>query len=68
MTTRSLTVDDVAARWQLHKRTVQKIVAAGRLETVRLGGSVRFTEAAIEAYESAHTDPGRTQPKRGGRQ
>lgn len=59
-----LTVDDVAARWQQHRRTVQKAVARGDIEVVRLGGSVRFTEAAVEAYERAHTDPGRTRPRR----
>lgn len=62
--TRLLTVDDVAARWQQHKRTVQKLVAAGAIEVVRIGRSVRITEHAVEAYERAHTDPGRTRPRR----
>lgn len=58
------TVEDVAKRWQQSVVTVQRRVAAGDIEVVRLGRSVRITEAALEAYERKNTDPGRTRPRR----
>jgi excisionase family DNA binding protein len=61
---RLLTVQDVAERWQQSVVTVQRHVARGDIEVVRIGRSVRITEAAVEAYERAHTDSGRTRPSR----
>ena len=50
---RLLTVNDVAARLQVHPITVRRHIKAGKLRAVRVGRSVRIREAALEEYLGA---------------
>jgi excisionase family DNA binding protein len=45
---RYLTLDQVAAEYQLSRRTIERLVAAGVLPSVRLGRSVRIPADALE--------------------
>lgn len=48
-----ITPDELAARWQVPKAHVYRLAREGRLPVVRIGRYVRFTTAAIEAWEQA---------------
>lgn len=51
---RLLTADEVAARWQVPKAQVYRLVREGRgLPVVRIGRYYRFRLAEIEAWEAA---------------
>lgn len=45
---RLITIPDVADRLAVSKRTVERLVAAGEIAVVRLGGSIRFLPADID--------------------
>ena len=47
-----LTVAEVAARMQVSKMTVYRLVHAGELEAVRVGRSFRVPESAVADYLS----------------
>ena len=52
---RLLTPEAVAEALQVSLRTLRRIVAAGKLDTVAVGGrSVRFSQRALSAYITAH--------------
>ena len=48
-----LTLNDVADRLQVSRRTVERLVAAGRIRIVRVGRLIRVTERELEAYVAA---------------
>lgn len=48
-----LDVSDVAERLKVSARTVRRIVDAGELRPLKIGGQHRFTSAAVEAYLKA---------------
>jgi excisionase family DNA binding protein len=48
---RRLTLDDVAARWGVSPRTVQRLVRRGALRCLRIGRQMRFRPEDIAAYE-----------------
>ncbi|WP_430336323.1 helix-turn-helix domain-containing protein [Rhodococcus sp. ACT016] len=50
-----LTAIELAERWQISSRTVYRLAQAGEISSIRIGDSVRFTEEAVQAYETAHT-------------
>ncbi|MEM8556790.1 MAG: helix-turn-helix domain-containing protein [Bacteroidota bacterium] len=45
-----LTVEQVADRLQVGKRTVERIVSGGKLRPLWIEGQRRFTTAAVDAY------------------
>ena len=45
------TVKDVAARWAVCTATVYSLAKSGRLESLRIGNSIRFTVSAVAGYE-----------------
>jgi len=55
----SLTVADVAARMQVSKMTVYRLVHSGELPAVRVGRSFRVSQVAVEEYlRGAYFDAG----------
>lgn len=48
-----LTLDEVADRLRVSRRTVQRLVTAGELRTVRFGGNTRVTERELAAFVAA---------------
>lgn len=57
MTDKRLTMQDVADRFQVDKRTVRRFVSSGRLRPIRLGHrTVRFTLAEVERFEKKNTE------------
>ena len=63
-----LTVKNVADRFQVSTRTVERLIATGQLSAVRFGPKLlRIPPAALEAYEAkicpttASTDPSSTE-------
>jgi len=48
-----LTLDQVADQLQVSRRTVERLVAAGRIRIVRVGRLIRVTERELEAYVAA---------------
>lgn len=51
--TRLLTADDLAARWQVPQGHVYRLAREGKLPVVRLGRYRRFRLAEIEGFEMA---------------
>lgn len=47
----------LAAHWDVSLRFVDSLIAARKIEFIKLGKTVRFTDEAVEAYEKAHTQP-----------
>jgi excisionase family DNA binding protein len=45
-----LTIEDVAARLNVNRRLVRKLMDEGRLRFVRVGNVYRFREAWLEAF------------------
>jgi excisionase family DNA binding protein len=45
-----LTIKDVAERLQMSGRTIHRLVASGGLAVIRIGRSVRVSEAALKAF------------------
>ena len=62
---RLFTVKDLAARWAVCTATIYSLAKSGRLESLRIGNSIRFTLTAVVGYEHArvgaeaerHPDP-----------
>lgn len=48
-----LTAEQVGDRWQVPKAHVYRLARDGRLPCVRVGRYMRFTVAAIDAWEQA---------------
>lgn len=48
-----LTAEQVGERWQVPKAHVYRLARDGRLPCVRVGRYMRFTVAAIDAWEQA---------------
>jgi excisionase family DNA binding protein len=49
---------ELAARLGVSVKTVRRLVAAGELPTLRVGGQLRFDEADLEAWlESSRVNP-----------
>lgn len=69
-----LTVADVAARLKVSGKTVRRLIWAGKLRGVKVGGAVRVTEEAILCYLGENKigrpvkEPPDAQPKRGRRE
>lgn len=53
MTAPLLTLDEAAAILRVSRRTLERLIGAGRIRPVRIGRSVRVTEREIEAFTSA---------------
>lgn len=51
--TELLTLDDVAERLLVSRRTVERLVGAGRIRVVRVGRRVRVKSTELEAYLGA---------------
>lgn len=49
---RLLTLQDVAERWQVSTKTIQRLIAAGRLRPVHIGRNIRLHPSEIKKYES----------------
>jgi len=45
------TVKDLAARWAVCTATIYLLAKSGRLESLRIGNSIRFSESTVAAYE-----------------
>ena len=45
-----LTVNEAAAHWQVHHRTVRTWIAQGQLQAYRVGGHVRLRAADVENF------------------
>ena len=54
MNARLLTKDDVAARLNIHPRSVLKFAARGVLASIRVGRVVRFEASALDAFIDAN--------------
>ncbi|MBI4859634.1 MAG: helix-turn-helix domain-containing protein [Candidatus Riflebacteria bacterium] len=66
MTSRLLTLPQVAERLQLSESTVRRLVASGQLAAVRLGRSLRFEESALaEMVQASRLPRLRVVPKSG---
>jgi excisionase family DNA binding protein len=50
-----LTLADVAEATRLHRRTIERAVAAGELETVKIGRATRVTTDAYVEWISGRT-------------
>lgn len=51
--TRLLVADELAERWQVPKAQVYRLAREGKVPAVRVGRYMRFSMAAIEAWELA---------------
>jgi excisionase family DNA binding protein len=51
--TELLTLQDVAERLKVSRRTVEREIAAGRIRIVRVGRRIRVTTRELEAYIAA---------------
>jgi excisionase family DNA binding protein len=56
---RLLTVKEAAARLSMGQATLYALLAAGKIDSVKIGGSRRFTPEAIQAFIDNHTVPAR---------
>ena len=45
------TVPEIMERWQISERTLRRLIASGALPVLRIGASVRVSEADLRAYE-----------------
>jgi len=52
-----LTTTTLAERWSCDPSTIRRIALSGQIERFKLGTEWRFSMAAVEAYEQAHTLP-----------
>lgn len=48
--TSTYTIPDLADMFQVHPRTVRRLVDSGRLGHARVGRQVRFTQRHVDAY------------------
>ena len=56
---RTLTMREVANRWQVTPETVRGLAKEGKLPHLRIGASYRFREEDVVAYEEAQYRPAR---------
>ena len=49
------TVDNLAARWCVSKRHVQRQIEAGSLKAMRVGRTVRIAAAEVALFEATHS-------------
>ena len=49
---RLLDVDDLVERWGFSRAAIYRLVRAGKVPAVKFGRHVRFSPAAIEAFEA----------------
>jgi excisionase family DNA binding protein len=52
-TGRLFTVNDLAARWAVCTATVYSLAKSGKLESLRIGNSIRIMATAVAHYEQA---------------
>ena len=45
------TIDQVARRWAVHRQTIVRLIASGKLRAIRVGRAWRVTEAEVQRYE-----------------
>lgn len=45
------TASDLVERWNVSRWTIQRLVKEGRLKPTRVAGTLRFSPAAVDAYE-----------------
>lgn len=57
MSTQLLTIREAADRLRVSRRTVESLLAAGEIGTVRIGRSVRIAEHHLDAFVEAHDRP-----------
>lgn len=50
-----LSIKDLEARWKVSRAAIYRLIAAGTLQPVKIGRSVRFSLAKIEAVEASST-------------
>ena len=50
MTDKLLTVADLCAFLQVSRSTVNRLVSDGKIPVVKIGGSIRFSPAAVERF------------------
>lgn len=50
MTDKLYTMQDLCELLQVSRSTVNRIISSGELPVVRIGGSVRFSPAAVDRY------------------
>lgn len=55
-----MTTGEVAQRWQISSREVQRMAAQGRLAAFRVGRQLRFSPKAIADFERANTTRARS--------
>lgn len=46
------TPEEVAERWRVSEKTVQRLIRAGKLSHVRIGRQVRLRPSDVQKYES----------------
>lgn len=46
-------MDSAAARLGISRRSLERYIAAGRIEGTRIGGRLRFTEAELDRFQTA---------------
>jgi excisionase family DNA binding protein len=51
----TFTVDELAARWGVHRRTVVREIERGRLVALRIANVLRIPIASVESYEARRT-------------
>jgi excisionase family DNA binding protein len=52
------TAAEVAQRWKVSPRVVQRMAADGELDHIRVGRRIRIAESAVLAYERSHARAG----------
>lgn len=50
-----LSIKDLEARWKVSRAAIYRMIAAGTLQPTKIGRSVRFDPAKIEALEASST-------------
>jgi excisionase family DNA binding protein len=45
------TIDALATRWVVSKRTVRRLIESGQLRAIRIGGQLRVSPEALERFE-----------------
>ena len=48
--------EEVLDRWKVSRPSLQRLTDSGKLAFVRIGGQLRFTEDALQAYETRNTN------------
>jgi excisionase family DNA binding protein len=49
-----LTLQDLAARWQVSLKSVRRIVARGELKVYRIGHQIRISPEDVDIFEKLH--------------